>query len=204
MAKNQKVVSDAEYEDLLSQYDYKFQKGDLVCGLVCGYDSEGAIVDIGAKTSAVVPTREAIVDTNFPIEKNLVNGEKYEFLIIRDEDEDGKMLLSYKKVAMAYNWKELEELKHTIIDNYELIKNGINEDTDKIAQKIYEAASKLEAYVGNLTHKRGLTHSAWGDNDGILTITEIRHKVFCLRHSICKDITFSFHAKHERYVLIHI
>lgn len=49
---------------------------------------------------------------------------------------------------------ELDELKHVIIDNYELIKNGINEDTDKIAQEIYEAASKLEAYVGNLTHEQ--------------------------------------------------
>ena len=104
-------ITDAEYESLLEQYDYKFQKGDLVGGLVCGYDSEGAIVDIGAKTSAVVPSREAIVDINFPIEKTLLVGEKYEFLIIRDEDDDGKFLLSYKRVANAYSWKELEELK---------------------------------------------------------------------------------------------
>ena len=104
-------VSDAEYENLLKQYDYGFQKGDLVCGLVCGYDSEGAIVDIGAKTTAVVPEREAIVETTLPLEKNLQLGEKYEFLIIRNEDEDGKFLLSYKRVANAYNWKNLEELK---------------------------------------------------------------------------------------------
>ena len=104
-------ITDAEYETLLKQYDYKFQKGDLVGGLVCGYDSEGAIVDIGAKTSAVVPVREAIVDVNFPVEKTLLLGEKYEFLIIRDEDDDGKFILSYKRVANAYSWRELEELK---------------------------------------------------------------------------------------------
>ena len=105
------LISNEEYEKLLSEYDYKFQKGDLVCGQVCGYDSEGAVVDIGAKTCAVVPTKEAIVDSTFPIEQNLLLNEKYEFLIIRDEDEDGKMLLSYKRVANAYKWKELEELK---------------------------------------------------------------------------------------------
>ncbi|MBO5948599.1 30S ribosomal protein S1 [bacterium] len=105
------LISNEEYEKLLSEYDYKFQKGDLVCGQVCGYDSEGAIVDIGAKTCAVVPTKEAIVESTFPIEQNLLLNEKYEFLIIRDEDEDGKMLLSYKRVANAYKWRELEELK---------------------------------------------------------------------------------------------
>ena len=104
-------ITDEEYENLLKDYDYKFQKGDLVGGMVCGYDSEGAIVDIGAKTSAVVPVREAIVDVNFPVEKTLLLGEKYEFLIIRDEDDDGKFILSYKRVANAYSWRELEELK---------------------------------------------------------------------------------------------
>lgn len=42
---------------------------------------------------------------------------------------------------------QLEELKHTIIDNYELIKDGVTEDTNKIAQDIYEAAVKLAQYT---------------------------------------------------------
>ena len=106
-----KTYTDEEFEALMSQYDYKFQKGDLVKGIVCGYDSEGVIVDIGAKTSASVPEREARVDMSKSIEETLQKGSVYEFLIIREEDEDGKFLLSYKKVAMAYAWKELEELK---------------------------------------------------------------------------------------------
>lgn len=103
--------SDSEFEKLLSDYDYSFTKGDLVKGIVCSYDSSGAIVDIGAKTSAYVPEREAIVDKNTSIEKTLEKGKEYEFLIIREEDEDGRFTLSYKKVAMAYNWRELEEAK---------------------------------------------------------------------------------------------
>ena len=38
-----KTYTDEEFESLMSEYDYKFQKGDLVKGLVCGYDSEGVI-----------------------------------------------------------------------------------------------------------------------------------------------------------------
>jgi len=106
-----KELSDAEYEQLLGQYEYKFQKGDLVKGTVCSYDSEGAIVDIGAKTSAICPEREAKLNREDNIEDVLKKDETYEFLIIKEEDEDGRFTVSYKKVASAYNWKQLEEIK---------------------------------------------------------------------------------------------
>ena len=99
-----------DFEELLKQYDYKFQKGDLVKGIVCGYDSQGVMVDIGAKTIAIVPEREA-VDKGEDVEKKFEKGQEYEFLIIREEDEDGKFLLSRKKVDFAYAWKELEKAK---------------------------------------------------------------------------------------------
>ena len=104
-------LSDAEYAQLLSQYEYKFQKGDLVQGTVCGFDSEGAIVDIGAKTNAICPEREAKLNKEDNIEDILKKDEAYEFLLIREEDEDGRFTVSYKKVASAYSWKQLEEIK---------------------------------------------------------------------------------------------
>lgn len=106
-----KNFTDDEFESLISQYDYKFQKGDLVKGIVCGYDSAGVIVDIGAKTSAMVPEREARADMSKTVEETLEKGSHYEFLIVKEEDAEGRFLLSYRKVAMAYAWKELEELK---------------------------------------------------------------------------------------------
>ena len=99
-----------DFETLLDKYDYKFQKGDLVKGTVCGFDSQGVMVDIGAKTTAVIPTYEA-VDKGENIEDKFKKGQEGEFLIIREEDEDGKFLLSKKKVDFAYAWKELEKAK---------------------------------------------------------------------------------------------
>lgn len=105
--------SDSEFESLLNKYDYNFKKGDLVRGVVWSYDSEGVIVDIGSKTSAIVPTREAKLDSNDPLEDVLEKGKEYEFLIIKEEDEDGRFVLSRKKVDLAYNWKELEKIKES-------------------------------------------------------------------------------------------
>lgn len=104
-------VSDNEFESLLNKYDYNFKKGDLIKGIVWAYDSEGVIVDIGAKTSAIVPAREAQIDSSEQVENSLQKGKEYEFLIIKEEDEDGRFVLSRKKVDLAYSWKELEKIK---------------------------------------------------------------------------------------------
>lgn len=48
---------------------------------------------------------------------------------------------------------ELDELKHLIIDNYELIKDGITEDTNQIAQNMYDAAVKLDIYVSEINNQ---------------------------------------------------
>ncbi len=108
---SEQIYTDEEFEELLGNYDYSFQKGDLVKGIVCSYDSAGVIVDIGAKTAAYVPVKEAVVDKTVSIEETLKKGQEYEFLIIREEDEDGRFMLSYKKVALAYSWRELEQIK---------------------------------------------------------------------------------------------
>ena len=70
------------------------------------------MVDIGAKTMAIVPERE-VAEKGEDIEKKLEKGKEYEFLIIREEDEDGKFLLSRRKVDFAYAWKELQNAKNS-------------------------------------------------------------------------------------------
>ena len=122
-------ITDEQYEELLKKYEYKFQKGDLVQGTVCGYDSEGVIIDIGAKANAICPEREAKLQKEDNVQNVLKLNEKYEFLIIKEEDEEGRLTVSYKKVASAYNWKQLEEIKaqDKIIEGtvVQVVKGGI-------------------------------------------------------------------------------
>lgn len=98
------------FEELLSHYDYKFKKGDLTRGRVIGYDNSGAYVDVGAKASAFVPTREIDTTSGQTVKDALKQGEEYEFLIIREEDEEGQLTVSHKKVNQAYHWRELEKI----------------------------------------------------------------------------------------------
>lgn len=143
------TYSDDEFEKLLSNYDYSFQKGDLVKGIVCSYDSSGVIVDIGAKTAAYVPMKEATLDKNTPVEEVLKKNQEYEFLIIREEDEDGRFMLSYKKVAMAYNWRELEKLKaeDAVVEGTVLssVKGGVLVDVMGVRGFVPSSHLKLKA-----------------------------------------------------------
>lgn len=103
-------INNTDFEELLKKYEYNFKPGDLVKGTVYGFDSEGAVVDIGGKSAAVVPTKEVSTDNKKP-EEVLEKGKEYEFLIISDADDNGKFLLSRKKVDLFYAWQELKKLK---------------------------------------------------------------------------------------------
>jgi len=124
-------LGNKSFAELLEIYDYKFNKGDLVKGIVVTYDSNSVLVDIGAKTTAVLPNREIRLD-NKPLKDVLVQGEEYEFLILKEEDTEGHFMLSHKKVVSAYSWKELEKIdKETAILEGEVlnvVKGGLMVD----------------------------------------------------------------------------
>ena len=103
--------SDCDFEALLEKYDYKFKRGDIVKGVICAFDSDGAIVDIGSKSAAFLPNYEVSSDRKAKAESVLEPNTEYEFLITQDCDENGKFTLSYKKVHLAHTWAELEKVK---------------------------------------------------------------------------------------------
>lgn len=103
--------SNDDFEALLSKYDYSFKRGDIVKGVVCAYESDGAIVDIGSKSTAFVPSYEVSSDRKAKVEEVLEKNTEYEFLILNDCDENGKFNLSYKKVHLAHTWAELAKVK---------------------------------------------------------------------------------------------
>lgn len=98
----------AEFERLLNKYDYNFKKGDIVKGTIISCDSSGALVDIGAKTSAILPSKEMGNLAN--MDEVIRNQEEIEFFILREENEDGQLTLSRRRVFTAQSWAELQTL----------------------------------------------------------------------------------------------
>ena len=128
--------SDCDFEALLAKYDYKFKRGDIVKGVVCAYESDGAIVDIGSKSTAFVPSYEVSSDKKSHVEDVLKLNTEYEFLITQDCDENGKFTLSYKKVHLAHTWAELEKVKEAdetiAVTVSQIVKGGIVADVSGV------------------------------------------------------------------------
>ena len=128
--------SDDEFEALLGKYDYNFKRGDIVKGVVCAYESDGAIVDIGSKSTAFVPSYEISSDRKAKAEDVLEKSTEYEFLITQDSDENGKFILSYKKVHLAHTWAELAKVKDAdetiIVTVTQTVKGGLIVDVSGV------------------------------------------------------------------------
>ncbi len=98
-----------EFEKLLQQYDYAFKRGEIVRGTIIALESNGALVDIGAKTAAFLPNKE-VASPYATAQSTLKSGDNFDFYILFEEDEDGQLTLSLRRVQTAQNWNKLEEL----------------------------------------------------------------------------------------------
>ena len=104
----------SEFEKLLKEgkYDYKIEQGEIVKGRIIYLEKDGALVDVGGKSEAFVPYKELTNKIKRVKIEDLVKvGEEHEFFVLREEDEEGQILLSLKKVNQAQGWNKLEEAK---------------------------------------------------------------------------------------------
>jgi ribosomal protein S1 len=106
----QSVGSKSEFERLLEEsFNYKFEQGDIVTGDVVRIERDGVLVDVGGKSEGFVPVKEI---SNMPvdsIDEVVKVGDRLEFYILREENENGQLTLSLKRVAQARGWVQLEQ-----------------------------------------------------------------------------------------------
>lgn len=93
------------------QYDYHFNKGDIVKGKVFQYDSNGVYVDIGGKSPGFVPLSEASWESFSNVAEVLPLQQEFDFLIIKEQDADGQVKLSRRQLFIEQAWENLVEVQ---------------------------------------------------------------------------------------------
>mmetsp|Transcript_40404 Transcript_40404/g.59072 ORF Transcript_40404/g.59072 Transcript_40404/m.59072 type:complete len:417 (-) Transcript_40404:220-1470(-) len=95
-----------DFDSAVEATDYAFNRNDVVKGTVVQYDNGGCIVDIGAKASAFLPTAEAslIMNQGDDIEDLINVDEERNFQIISEEDENGQLLVSVRRIQYREAW----------------------------------------------------------------------------------------------------
>ena len=105
------TFSAEDFAKALEAHDYQAQVGGVVRGTVVNTDSDGASVDIGGKSTAFLPIREAALRQMHTLDGYLEVGQEREFLVIRDQDADGQVLLSIRRLEAKQLWEKLQSLE---------------------------------------------------------------------------------------------
>jgi len=106
------AVVDFSYDELAQSMREiaTFSRGDVTTGSVIGFEPNGALVDIGVKSSAYCSLQEmALVKTQKP-EQALELGASYEFVIVSREDENGQLMLSRRRILFSQAWEKIGQL----------------------------------------------------------------------------------------------
>ncbi len=103
------TFSAEDFAKALEAHDYDFQVGSTVRGTVIALANDGATIDIGGKSSAFMPIREAAVRAITSFDGVLEPGAEYSFQVIRDQDADGQVLLSIRKLQLKQLWDKLAQ-----------------------------------------------------------------------------------------------
>ncbi|MEO0490928.1 MAG: S1 RNA-binding domain-containing protein [Cyanobacteria bacterium J06659_2] len=105
------TFSAEDFAKALEQHDYQFQKGSVVSGKVFSHGSDGVYVDIGGKAAAFLPLNEVALKQFDPADlpEILPLDSERQFLITRDQDEEGQVVLSIRQLELKTLWEELKD-----------------------------------------------------------------------------------------------
>jgi small subunit ribosomal protein S1 len=89
-----------------------FSRGEIVKGTVVEIDSNGALIDVGFKAPAFLPSREVSIYPSVKVEDTVTLGQEIEFQVISDaDDENGVVYLSLKRLEYERSWVKMQELQ---------------------------------------------------------------------------------------------
>ncbi len=94
-------------------YELKTPKrGEIKTGTIARITDTDILVDIGAKSEGVIPSRE-LEQLSDEQRSEMVVGEEVDVYIVRSSGRDGSMLLSLSRAKEEQDWKEVEKLQET-------------------------------------------------------------------------------------------
>ena len=102
-----------DFARALEQNSVDFQRGQVVRGKVYDYSNDGVWVDIGGKSAAFLPAKEASLQPVLDLQAALPQGEEFEFLVVRDQNADGQVTISIRALELRRAWTEVEDLKES-------------------------------------------------------------------------------------------
>jgi small subunit ribosomal protein S1 len=102
----------SDFANAVVNTQYAFERNSIVPGVVVEHKPAGCLVDIGAKASAFLPEAEAslYVKPGVSLSELLPLDTELQFQIISEENEEGQLLVSIKRIQYKAAWERVQEL----------------------------------------------------------------------------------------------
>ena len=102
-------MSELSFEQLLEESLKTIRTGEVVTGTVIGVKEDEIILNIGYKSDGIISKNEYTNDSSVNLMNVVQVGDEMEAKVLKVNDGEGQVLLSYKRLAVDRGNKRLEE-----------------------------------------------------------------------------------------------
>ena len=106
-------MSEMSFEQMLEESFKTIHNGEVVEGTVIDVKEDEIILNIGYKADGIITRSEYTNDSNADLRELVHTGDKMEAKVLKVNDGDGQVLLTYKRLAAEKGNKRLEEAFNT-------------------------------------------------------------------------------------------
>ena len=102
-------MSELSFEQMLDDYEKTIRTGEVVTGRVIAVKEDEIVLNIGYKSDGIITRSEYTNDNNADLTTLVKEGDELEAKVVKVNDGEGQVLLSYKRLAADRGNKRLEE-----------------------------------------------------------------------------------------------
>lgn len=153
-------MSELSFEQMLDDYEKTIHNGEVVTGKVIAVKEDEIVLNIGYKSDGIISRSEYSNDNNVDLTTLVHVGDEMEAKVVKVNDGEGQVMLSYKRLAADRGNKRLEEA----FENQEVLSapvtqvlNGGLSVTVEGARVFIPASLVSDTYEKNLEKYAGQT-----------------------------------------------
>ena len=164
-------MSELSFEQMLEESLKTIRTGEIVTGKVIDVKEDEIVLNIGYKSDGIIPRNEYTDDQNLDLTTVVSVGDEMEAKVIKVNDGEGQVALSYKRLAADRGNKRLEEA----IENHEVLTAKVAAVLDGGLSVVVEGARVfIPASLVSDTYEKDL--SKYADQEIEFVITEFNPK----------------------------
>ncbi len=159
-------MSELSFEQMLEESLKTIRTGEIVTGKVIDVKEDEIVLNIGYKSDGIIPKNEYTNDSSVDLREAVKVGDEMEAKVIKVNDGEGQVALSYKRLAADRGNKRLEEA----FNNQEVLTAKVAQVLDGgLSVVIDEARVFIPASLVSDTYEKDLSKYAGKEIEFVIT-----------------------------------